>query len=209
MRYASDHKEQTRQRILQVAAAAIRTRGIERVSLTDIMTGVNLTNGGFYAHFASKEDLIAETVHYIFEERYARFLAKVDTPNPREALTTFIDFYLSLRHYEAPELGCPLPALAAATPHMSKEARARFATGVSRLIDGLAILLDHAGVSAPRTQASSMLAELAGAINLARSAEQPTEAKKMLAASRRALKERLGLADRSGLGSTFSASPLP
>ena len=195
MRYASDHKAQTRQRILQVAAAAIRARGIDRVSVSDVMAANKLTNGGFYAHFASKEDLVAETIGYIFEERYAGFLAKVDTPNPQEALIAFIDFYLSYRHCEAPERGCPIPALAAAAPHFSEDARTRFSTGVARLIDGLSILLEHVGVAAHRTQASSMVAELAGAINLARSVEQAADAKKILAASRRALKERLGLAE--------------
>jgi TetR/AcrR family transcriptional repressor of nem operon len=193
MRYSSDHKARTRERILHVAAAAIRTHGIDRVSLSDIMAGAKLTNGGFYAHFESKDDLIAEAIGLMFSERYAGLLAKVDTADPKQALATFIDYYLSSRHCEAPERGCPIPALAADVAHMPDNARKRFSAGVSRLIEGLTILLDHAGVIDPEVQANSMLAELAGALNLARSAEQPASAKKVLAASRRALKQRLGL----------------
>ena len=64
------------------------------------------------------------------------------------------------------------------------------------LIDGLTILLDHAGVDDPKTQAKSTVAELVGALSLARSAEKPTVAKEMLAASRQAVKQRLGLASQ-------------
>jgi TetR/AcrR family transcriptional regulator, transcriptional repressor for nem operon len=195
MRYDSEHKARTRERILHVAAAAIRAHGAERVSVADIMTGADLTNGGFYAHFASKDDLVAEAIGFMFDERYARMLARVDTPDAKQALVAFIDYYLSYRHCETPEKGCPIPALAADMTHLSRPARKRFSAGVSRLIDGLAILLDHAGVADAELQARSMLAELAGALNLARSSDQQANAKAMLAASRRALKQRLGVAD--------------
>jgi TetR/AcrR family transcriptional regulator, transcriptional repressor for nem operon len=193
MRYSSDHKARTRDRILQVAAAAIRTHGIDRVSLSDVMSGAELTNGGFYSHFKSKDDLVAEAIAFMFDERYAGFLARVDTPDAKQALNTFIDYYLSMRHRDARERGCPIPALATDVPHMSRDARNRFSAGVSRLIEALAILLDHAGVADPQVQANSLLAELAGALSLARTAEQPADAKTRLAASRFALKQRFGL----------------
>jgi TetR/AcrR family transcriptional repressor of nem operon len=193
MRYSSDHKAQTRERILQAAAAEIRANGVDGVSLADIMAGANLTNGGFYAHFKSKDDLVAKAITFMFDDRYASMLAKVDTVDARETLSTFIDRYLSLRHCDAPEAGCPVPALAASVPHMSKAARTGFSAGVSRLVDGLAVLLEHAGVADPRTQASSTVAELVGALSLARSADKPAAAKEMLAASRQAVKKRLGL----------------
>jgi TetR/AcrR family transcriptional repressor of nem operon len=194
MRYSSEHKARTRDRILHVAAAAIRTHGVNGVSLSEIMSGADLTNGGFYAHFKSKDDLIANAVTFMFDERYAGILAKVDTLDAKEALTTFIDRYLSMRHCEAPEAGCPIPALAPDVSQMSKEARHGFSAGVSRLINGLTVLLDHAGVDDPKAQASSTVAELVGALSLARIAENPTAAKATLAASRQALKQRLGLA---------------
>jgi TetR/AcrR family transcriptional repressor of nem operon len=193
MRYSGDHKARTRERILHVAAAEIRAQGIDRVSLSGIMAGADLTNGGFYAHFKSKDDLVAEAIGFMFDERYAPLLAKVDMADLKQALTTFIDYYLSSRHCEAPEFGCPVPALAADVAHMSKDARKRFAAGVSRLTEGLAILLGRAGVTDPKLQANSLLAELAGALILARSAEQAAGARAVLAASRRALKLRLGV----------------
>jgi TetR/AcrR family transcriptional regulator, transcriptional repressor for nem operon len=196
MRYDSEHKARTRERILHAAAAAIRTNGINGVALADIMASADLTNGGFYAHFKSKDDLIAHAVTFMFDERYARMLAKIDTAgaeDPRDVLAVFIDRYLSMRHCEAPDIGCPIPALAADVPHMSKDARKRFSAGVSRLVDGLAVLLDRAGMAGARTQAKSTVAELVGALSLARTAESPSVAKSALAASRSALKQRLGL----------------
>ena len=195
MRYSSDHKAQTRERILEVAAGAIRKHGVEGVSLSAIMAGADLTNGAFYAHFKSKDDLIAKAVTFMFDHRYARLLASVETNtlDAKEALATFIDRYLSMRHCEAPEAGCPIPPLAAEVPHMTKEARVRFAAGVSRLVNGLAALLDQAGVADPKAHASSTVAELVGALGLARTAEDPVAAKAMLSASRSALKQRLGL----------------
>src|SRR6202000_2042518 len=112
MRYDSEHKARTRERILHAAAAAIRTNGINGVALADIMASADLTNGGFYAHFKSKDDLIAHAVSFMFDERYARMLAKIDTDGAKDAsevLTGFIDRYLSMRHCEAPEMGCPIP----------------------------------------------------------------------------------------------------
>jgi TetR/AcrR family transcriptional regulator, transcriptional repressor for nem operon len=193
MRYAEDHKAQTRQRILQVAAAEIRARGIDRVSVSDVMAANNLTNGGFYAHFASKDDLVAEAITHMFGERYGRFLSNIDSPNAMRALNAFVDFYLSERHLKAPELGCPIPALAADVQHMSKEAKKRFSAGVTRLIDGLAKLLDQAGVGEPLLAANSILAELSGAITLARTVDDPVRSNEALTASRQTLKRRLHL----------------
>jgi TetR/AcrR family transcriptional repressor of nem operon len=193
MRYSSDHKAHTRARILQIAAAEIRARGIERASLSGIMAGADLTSGGFYAHFKSKDDLVAEAIGFMFDKRYTGLLARVDMADPKQALTAFIDYYLSSRHCEAPELGCPIPVLAADAAHMSKDARKRFSLGVARLVDGLAVLLNRAGVTDAQVQANSMLAELVGALNLARSATPASDEKKVLASSRRALKQRLGM----------------
>src|ERR1700743_7877 len=192
MRYDSEHKARTRERILHAAAAAIRTNGINGVALADIMASADLTNGGFYAHFKSKDDLIAHAGTFMFDERYARMLARIDTAgveDARDVLAGFVDRYLSMRHCEAPDIGCPIPALAADVPHMSKDARKRFSAGVSRLVDGLAVLLDRAGMARAKTQARSTGGERVRALSLARTAENATAAKSALAASRSALKQ--------------------
>jgi TetR/AcrR family transcriptional regulator, transcriptional repressor for nem operon len=194
MRYGTDHKAQTRERILQAAAEVIRSHGIERVSVANVMAAVDLTIGGFYAHFKSKDDLIAESVTFMFDERYAGFLSRVNASDARDALTAFIDYYLSERHSQNSGRGCPIPALAADVPHMSKAGRLRFSAGVLRLVGGLATLLARANIADPQIQAHSILSELVGALGLARSAEKPNQAKAILVASQQALKRRLALA---------------
>jgi len=69
MRYGSEHKAQTRSRVVQEAAAAIRSDGVERIGVAQIMARAGLTHGGFYAHFESKDDLVAQAVEYMFEDR--------------------------------------------------------------------------------------------------------------------------------------------
>jgi TetR/AcrR family transcriptional repressor of nem operon len=193
MRYDSEHRQRTRQRILQVAAAAIRKQRISRVALADVMSAAELTHGGFYLHFKSKDELIAEAITYMFDERYGRFLERFSNADAQEALSAFIDYYLSVLHLEAPERGCPVPMLVCDVAHMPNDARRRFVAGVTLLIDGLAALLERAGVADPHQQANSMLAELAGSLNLARALGGGTSVTEALEASRHAMKRRFGI----------------
>jgi len=71
MRYDDNHKERTRARVLAEAAAAIRGKGAERVGVSEVMAGAGLTHGGFYAHFKSKDDLVAQAITYMFDASYA------------------------------------------------------------------------------------------------------------------------------------------
>src|ERR1700712_3518781 len=101
MRYDTEHKAKTRELVLQQASAAIRAQGPDRVGVAAIMAGVGLTHGGFYAHFKSKDDLVAQAIGHMFDERYAAFLERLDTPDPQTALIRFVKAYLSMRHREA------------------------------------------------------------------------------------------------------------
>src|SRR3989475_10605015 len=74
MRYDDNHKERTRARLLAEAAAAIRSKGAERVGVAEVMAGAGLTPGGFYAHFTSKDDLVTAAVTYMFDAADARVL---------------------------------------------------------------------------------------------------------------------------------------
>jgi TetR/AcrR family transcriptional repressor of nem operon len=69
MRYSSGHKARTRERILTEASRAIRRQGVDKVGVADVMSAAGLTVGGFYSHFASKDDLVAHAVDHMFQER--------------------------------------------------------------------------------------------------------------------------------------------
>ena len=111
MRYASGHKEETRRQILEAAATELRRRGIAATSITELMSSVGLTHGGFYAHFQSKEALVAEALG-LGVQQTAKMLETVAERVPSEGrLEAIFDAYLSLSHRNHPESGCVLAAL--------------------------------------------------------------------------------------------------
>jgi TetR/AcrR family transcriptional repressor of nem operon len=187
MRYDSEHKAQTRERVLQEASAAIRSQGPDRIGVAAIMARAGLTHGGFYAHFKSKDDLIAEAVAYMFESRYTAFFSHLDTPDPRVALLLFVESYLSMRHRNAIDRGCPIPVLAGDVPRMSLAARAKFEAAVDRLTQGIATLLERLGVENPPARATSLLSEMIGALALSRLHSDATKAEHLLDNSRKSL----------------------
>ncbi|MCO6417874.1 TetR/AcrR family transcriptional regulator [Siccirubricoccus sp. KC 17139] len=195
MRYGSDHKAETRERLLREAARAIKAAGPEGVGIAEVMRRAGLTHGGFYAHFPNKEALVAAALDRMFEEGAARFAKRVEGLSPAEALAHTIDAYLSPLHQDSVAEGCPLPALAADVARLSPALRARFGAGLARLQAAAAALfrgLGHEEAAAAQL-AASLYAELAGAIALARACADPAQAAALRNGSRAALKARFGL----------------
>src|SRR5262249_17331392 len=87
MRYDDNHKERTRARVLTEAAAAFRSKGVERVGVAEVMAGAGLTHGGFYAHFKSKDELVAHAVTHMFDASYAWLLRHTEGREPEDALS--------------------------------------------------------------------------------------------------------------------------
>ena len=108
MRYDREHKAKTRDRILDVAARAIRASGPDKVAVAAVMSEAGLTHGGFYAHFPSKDALISAAVGRMFDDAATRNRLSGEAAGP--ALCGYVDAYLSRVHRDAPETGCPLPA---------------------------------------------------------------------------------------------------
>jgi TetR/AcrR family transcriptional repressor of nem operon len=195
VRYDSEHKERTRQRVIAEAAAAIREHGPHRIGVATLMSKAGLTHGGFYAHFKSKDDLVAQAIGHMFAESKQRFLDHADDPDPAVALCRYIDMYVSARHRDAPAQGCPLPALSGDLARMSASARKRFAAGLEVLTSVMARRLKELRKSQPERMAASMIAEMVGAVALSRAIENPTESDRILKMSREALKRRILHAD--------------
>jgi TetR/AcrR family transcriptional repressor of nem operon len=193
MRYDIDHKARTRERILDEAANAIRAAGPQGVSVGGLMKKAGLTHGGFYAHFGSKDDLVAEAIGHMFGGPYANFAALTEGKPPAEALACYVDFYLSARHRDARDRGCPLPALSGDLARMPASARARFGEGAEQLRASIAGLLKAMGRDDSDPLAASAIAEMVGAIALARATDDAARSDGILAATRKALRARLGL----------------
>jgi len=197
MRYDASHKDETRTRVLKAAARAIRAQGPFQVGVAGVMSEAGLTHGGFYAHFASKDDLVAAGVAQMFEETRARIDRVTEGLEGADAVSAYIDFYLSALHRDSRVSGCPLPFLAADAPRLPDVARRAFADGVAGMHERMAERLAAIGRPEAEADAQSLLAEMVGALALARADPDPIRSDAILAASRAALKARFNLEPKS------------
>jgi len=187
------HKARTRQRILDEAARVMRECGTESIGVASLMKRVGLTHGGFYAHFDSREALVQAVIAEMFTDSTQRMQPLWQQPDPAERLNTLIDYYLSETHRDSPAEGCPMPALVSEVGHLPDEAKAIFTQGVASMLKRLSELLAELGLRDAEALASSLLAEMVGALALARACPDKALSATMLARSRQALKRRTGL----------------
>lgn len=132
MPWPKDRKSRTHQRIVQGAAAAFRARGVSAVPVDQIMETVGLTRGGFYAHFDSKEDLVAEALEHAEHQTLASLSSSFGSAPAERRLQAAIDTYLSSGHAKHPEQGCPVAALGVELSRTHAKAR----RGLKRTIRG-------------------------------------------------------------------------
>src|SRR5258708_16047888 len=133
MRYDKNHKQETRARVLKVAAKALREKGPDKLGVAEVMQAAGLTHGGFYAHFPSKEAFLTESLNEVFAQSRERRSRLVEGLGPRGALTAYIDYYVSKSHRDNPASGCPLVALNSALPRQPKKFPLPFDAAVKRL----------------------------------------------------------------------------
>src|SRR5215468_854723 len=144
MRYPVHQKQETRERIVRAASRHFRDRGGEGVAIADLMGKLNLTHGGFYKHFDSKEQLFAEAVAKSFEDVRAKFKEVVEKAPPEGRLKVFIEQYLSLDHCANPDSGCPLAALASEIARYPSAVRVKIDRALRDHINRLSGLLPGA-----------------------------------------------------------------
>ncbi|WP_313683230.1 TetR/AcrR family transcriptional regulator [Pantoea sp.] len=188
-----NHKARTRQRILDEAAKVMRECGTESIGVASLMKRVGLTHGGFYAHFASRDVLVEAVIAQMFADSAQRLAAIVQIEDPAQRLNQLIDNYLSDVHRVTPGEGCPLPALASEMAHLPLEARTLFSQRREVVRQRLAQPLQELGNPQADRLAASILAEMVGAMALARACPDDTEASQILADSRLSVKQRAGL----------------
>ena len=205
MRYSQSHKQETRKTVVRAAAAAVRAKGPDGVSVAEIMAEAGLTHGGFYAHFPNKAALVAAALAEAFGQSRRRFARMTEGMTPAEALTTFIDSYVSVEHRDNPQRGCPIATLTNDLPRQGPAVRGAFDAGVANLIARIEAWLPlgegqcegegegEDASAARRGLASSMMAEMAGVVALARAVSDAAMAHALLEASRARLTTRAGL----------------
>lgn len=179
-------KQLSHERIVSVASRAIRRAGFHGVGVADIMKEAGLTHGGFYAHFASRDALLAEALTHAGREGGANMARSAAARQARGAkpFQALVEAYLSDRHLAACETGCPLAALASEMPRQSPEVRDAAAQRVIGLITSVQQAL---GPKADANTAGVVASQLVGALQMARALGDNAQGRGLLQASRRAL----------------------
>jgi TetR/AcrR family transcriptional repressor of nem operon len=165
MRYSQDHKQATRERILEAAGRRFKQDGIDGSGVAALMSDAGLTNGAFYAHFASKEDLVANVLADQLRTQRQSFDAH---PPDRAGLEAFIRSYLSPEHRDQFADGCPSAALLDEIARRPNDTRDVFTDELMGVIDDVASRLDPTGAEAARTDALTLFGLMLGTLQLAR-----------------------------------------
>jgi TetR/AcrR family transcriptional regulator, transcriptional repressor for nem operon len=165
MRYSKDHKQATRQRILQAAGRRFKQDGIDGAGLATVMSDAGLTNGAFYAHFSSKEDLVANV---LAEQLRAQRQSLNAEPSDREGLEAFVRSYLSPEHRDQFADGCPSAALLDEIARRPADTRDVFTEEVMGVVDDIASRINPTDVEAGRVDALTVFGLMVGTLQLAR-----------------------------------------
>ena len=193
MRYDNEHKQRTHQKLVEEASAAIRQYGPDNISVAALMAKLGLTHGGFYAHFKSKDDLIAEAITYMLEERVEAFEKSLEGADLSVALTNYIDLYLSPMHRDMRDKGCAVVALNGDVARMSNDTKARFDLGIQRTIKILSDIMIKLNKAYPEELAGSVLNEMVGALAVSRTLSNSELSAWVLNNTRSSVKKRIGL----------------
>src|SRR4051794_9952877 len=146
MRYSKGHKQATRERIVKAAGRRFKKDGIDSAGVATIMSDAGLTNGAFYGHFRSKEDLVAKVLADQLRAQRESF----DGPGDRGALESLIRAYLSPEHRDQRATGCPSAALLDEIVRRPSATKRAFTDELMVTMDGIAAVLDPADPEAAR-----------------------------------------------------------
>lgn len=179
-------KDITHDRILDAAARAVRRVGYEGVGVADVMKEAGLTHGGFYAHFASREAMLAEAVERAGQDSVGRMRERMATHRAKGAspLRALIESYLSDAHLASAEQGCPVAALSSEMFRQPLEVRSASCDRVRAFVKTVQQILP---ADVPPERALAIVSTMVGAVQLARALGDNKQGKALLAASRQAL----------------------
>jgi TetR/AcrR family transcriptional repressor of nem operon len=169
MGHSKASKAQTRARLVEVAAARFKELGVDGISLSDLMKELQLTHGGFYKHFESRDELVKEALGATLADggraMRERLLGGGDAPD----LAGFVDFYLGRKHRDSRAAGCAVAALAGDAARSGEAVQARFREQIERNLELLTeVLRVDSNPDDARARAVLLLSELYGALTMAR-----------------------------------------
>jgi AcrR family transcriptional regulator len=178
VRYGKDHKEATRQRIVEAAGRRFKQDGIDGAGVATVMSDAGLTNGAFYGHFRSKEDLVANV---LADQLRAQRDSLDAQPSDRAGLEAFIRSYLSPRHRDQCAEGCPSAALIDEIVRRPAATKRVFTDELTETMDDIASSLDPTDIEAARTDALALFGFMLGTLQLARALTERDLSDRLLA----------------------------
>ncbi len=168
MRYVGDHRRQTHSRIVENASYGLRQKGVNGLSVADLMKLAGLTHGGFYNHFDSRAALVGEAIAFAMEQMTGRWKKLATRKIDGDRFEALIADYLSPRHRDDSKHGCALPALAADVARSSPSERRAFASKLEKMIDVFVALLPDEEPQHARQIATGAIATMVGSMVLSR-----------------------------------------
>src|SRR5580692_3647979 len=186
MRVSREKAAAHRERIIEAASALFRAKGFDGIGVADIMKAADLTHGGFYGHFSSKDDLVAQSNTRTMA-RAAENWSKITASDPQAPFRALLGHYLSSRHRDDPGRGCAFAALGNDAARSGKVVRKAFAEGLEPLLDILTEAIPGKSKALRRRKALAAMAALVGALTLARAVEGNALSNEMLDAVHREL----------------------
>jgi TetR/AcrR family transcriptional repressor of nem operon len=182
MRVSREQAAANRERIIDAAASLLfRAKGFGGIGVADIMKAADLTHGGFYGHFASKDDLVAQASRRTMA-RSAASWARIVAEAPDHPYAALLQHYLTTRHRDEPGRGCSFAALCNDAARSGKTIRNAFTVGLEPLIDILAQSMPGRTKAIRRRKAVAAMAGLVGALSLARAVGDPALSDEIIAA---------------------------
>jgi TetR/AcrR family transcriptional repressor of nem operon len=170
MKVSREQAALNRERIVEAAAQLFRERGFDGIGVADLMKEAGLTHGGFYGHFSSKEELIAEASARALTRTFAH-LSKQAESAPGDPLAAVASSYLSGKHRDNPGAGCLLAALGPDVSRGGRAVRKAVTDYVRSAIDLVTTLVPGKSKAARRQKAISTYATLVGAMVMARAVD--------------------------------------
>ncbi len=189
-RHSQEEKARSHERIVDIAAARIREAGTTTPSVAEIMQAAGLTHGGFYKHFDSRDDLVAEAVERAFAESRQATAEVIE--GAEDPLAAFVDWYVSSEHRDDPASGCSVVALGGEVARADARIRTAYTDQVESYLAQLEELLGGAHADMPvdpetRRRATVMLSTLVGAVLVARAVDDPALSDEIIGDVRAAL----------------------
>jgi TetR/AcrR family transcriptional repressor of nem operon len=166
-------KEESHERIVRAAARAIRRSGYDGTGVADIMKEAGLTHGAFYAHFASREAMLAEAADRAGAESNAFAARLIAATPPEQSLQALMKAYLSDEHLASIETGCPVSALGSEMPRQAPDVRRAATRRIKEMIDMVARQSPDWGQPAAHERALVTVAAMVGSLMMARAVDDP------------------------------------